>query len=96
MSSFRSFFGCIVTVCFALVLLVGCKAATYETTYYMSPPSTEEGRVCVAQCQSSKDLCNGQLSSTSQCQYEYRACHQLCGGIVVEDRVCIDKCSKVA
>ena len=110
-----------------LALSAGC-ASNYETIYHYSPPVSERGQQCVAQCDQANDscqrLCYGascqadakeqaqtaydeytaqqQMDGLSvtrnlasfydtrqckalascQCEPEYRACYQLCGGQV--------------
>lgn len=78
------------------VCLAGCKpVATYETTYQFNEPRTEAGRVCIQQCQSSKQACTTRIETPAECHQEYQACYQLCGGEVIENRTCITNCPEM-
>jgi hypothetical protein len=56
---------------FGLVLLLaacGGEAPSYQSTSY-APPATPGGRMCIDQCEKSRDFCR------DSCTLDYRACY---------------------
>lgn len=71
-----------------LMGLSGCSA--YTTEYQFVPPVDPVGKSCVASCQQTgrqcRTLCTPE-NPACDCEADFRACYQLCGGDVVEKRV---------
>lgn len=64
----------LISVIFAFVVLSACSTEPrYKTEYTLTPPSSSQGRTCVATCQGNKQLCitNARLA-TQQCQADNR------------------------
>ena len=72
----------------ALIFLNGCVQPV--TQYQYLPPQTEKGKMCINSCKQIGQQCQKTCppsDPTCKCTIDYRACYQLCGGKVVEERV---------
>ncbi len=60
----------IITLLAALFLVCACETVRYEYT----PPSTVEGKLCVVQCASVREMCRG--NENQRAAYKEQSCEQ--------------------
>lgn len=64
----------LLTLCLAVMALLGACGPVYETQYSLIPPGSAEGRLCVNQCQQNRNFCRQNCSLTQQaCVNEARS-----------------------
>lgn len=85
----------------SMVILLTACGAKYEPTYSYQMPQSESGKACVAQCvesqQTCQDVCQERRGDANgcECDDEYRACYELCGGKVKVATHCVVNCFKM-
>ncbi|PWC33856.1 agenet domain-containing protein [Azospirillum sp. TSO35-2] len=69
-------------LCFAVLSLLSACGPVYETQYSLTPPTSAEGRLCVSQCQQTRNFCRQNCGMSQQAcvndarsraLYEYQA-----------------------
>lgn len=73
------------------VVLAACNGV-FERSYTYHAPVSVQGKSCVERCQKSRQKCDAICVKNGrycQCEADYRACFELCGGQVAANDECV-------
>ena len=130
-----------VVILITQALLFSACSPVYKTTFTYTPPETDAGKLCIAQCENNKiqcaqleqmrysscqqqsdfdyHLCRSRrvyrynhkghrkcvsncycyhrncYQKTTACESNYRLCYEACGGKIISETQCVERCDKI-